>query len=227
MAPPAELLAFLEARAATLERVKGLAQRQLDWSPAPGRWSVGEVLDHLRRVDTTYRGEIAELFRLAESGRPPVLRRGFADIDASLFNLPKSWLPHLEVPFRLMSRLTPKPVLAFLAGARFIPIKNPVAATPERGLPGEELRRAAAASAQALADLFAAHPDLAYRSLRHEHPLFGSNDVLQLLEIETLHEHRHQAQIADLVADPSFPRDPRTAAPRAAAGPAASPEVSP
>jgi DinB superfamily len=227
MAPPTELLAFLEARAETLERVKGLAQHQLDWSPAPGRWSVGEVLDHLRRVDTTYRGEIAELFRLAESGKSPVLRRGFADIDAALFNLPKSWLPHLELPFRMMSLLTPRPLLAFLASARFIPIKNPAAATPERGLPGEQLRREAAASAQALADLFAAHPDLDYRALRHEHPLFGNNHVLQLLEIETLHERRHHAQIAEVVAESGFPRDPRTAAPRAAVGAAASPEVRP
>lgn len=213
MAPPAELSAFLAARAETLARVQGLDQRQLDWSPAPGRWSVGEVLDHLRRVDATYRGEIAELFRLAESGRPPVLRRGFADIDAALFNLPKSWLPHLEVPFRLMSRLTPKPLLAFLASSRFIPIKNPAAATPERGRPGEELRREAAASAQAAADLFAAHPALAYRSLRHEHPLFGDNNVPQLLDIQTIHERRHQAQIAEVMAAPGFPREPRNAAP--------------
>ncbi len=209
MAPPAELTAFLDARAETLEQVKDLDQDQLDWSPAPDRWSVGEVLDHLRRVDATYRGEIGELFRLAESGRPPVLRRGFADIDASLFNIPKSWLPHLEAPFRLMSLLTPKPLLAMIASARFIPIKNPVAATPERGRPGGELRRDAAASAQAMADLFAAHPGIDYHALRHEHPLFGNNDVPQLLEIQAIHERRHQAQIAELMADARFPRGPR------------------
>ncbi|HEX3555624.1 MAG TPA: DinB family protein [Thermoanaerobaculia bacterium] len=36
-----------QARAQTLALVQPLSQEELDRAPAPGKWSVGEVLDHL------------------------------------------------------------------------------------------------------------------------------------------------------------------------------------
>ena len=69
---------------------------------------MGEVLDHLVRVESTYRSEIAELIRLAESGQKPVLKRSFKDIDVSVFHIPKALLPFLEIPFTISSRLMPR-----------------------------------------------------------------------------------------------------------------------
>jgi hypothetical protein len=203
---PTQLDAFRQARLATLERVAPLSQQQLDFSPARRKWSVGEVMDHLVRVEATYRSEIAELIRLAESGQKPFLKRSFKDIDVSIFHLPKALLPFLEIPFTISSRLMPRAVGAFVASSRAIPIQNPAAATPVAGRPAADLARDLRASLAAMEALFAAHPSLDYHQLIHQHPLFGVNDVTQLLEILTLHERRHQAQIAEILAAPAFPQ---------------------
>jgi hypothetical protein len=205
MAIPEQLDGLRQARRQTLEAVEGLSLRQLDWSPAPRRWSVGEVLDHLARVDATYRGEIAELVRRSRAGERAYLRRGFSDIDVSVFHLPKALLPLLDLPFTLASRLLPRAVGVWMATSRLVPIQHPESATPEPGRPGAALRAALERSLAGFESIFAAAPDLDYHQLVHQHPLFGVNDVTQLLEIATAHERRHQAQIRDLVAAPGFP----------------------
>ena len=43
------------ARAQTLSLVATLTQRQVDFSPRAGSWSIGEVLDHLLRAEDNYR----------------------------------------------------------------------------------------------------------------------------------------------------------------------------
>src|SRR5262249_18473100 len=159
------------------------SQGQLDFSPAPGKWSAGEVLDHLPRVDGTYRSEIAELVRLATSGQKPVLKRSFQDIDVSIFHLPKALLPLFEIPFTSSSSLRPKAVGAFMAGSRATPIQHPASAPPVAGRPKADLEEGLRAALAAMEALFAAHPDLDYRQLIHKHPLFGVNDVPQMLEI--------------------------------------------
>lgn len=207
MAVPRELDDFRRARRETLETVAGLAQRQLDFSPARGKWSVGEVLDHLPRVDATYRREIGELVRLAKAGKRPYLKRTFEDIDVSVMHIPKALLPFFEIPFTLSSRLLPRAVGGFMASARFIPIQHPENATPEPGRLAAMLRAGLEDSLAGFETLFGANPDLPYASFIHQHPLFGVNSVPQMLEILLLHERRHQAQVRDLLAHPDFPAD--------------------
>ena len=38
-----------------------------------------------------------------------------------------------------------------------------------------------------------------------QHPLLGTNDVLQLLRLVAFHEQRHQNQISETIKDPMFP----------------------
>ena len=205
MAIPTQLDDFRRARRETLESAAGLSQRQLDFKPAPAKWSIGEVFDHLAKVDSTYRSEIAELVRRAEAGERPYLRRSFRDIDVSMMFLPKPLLPLFEVPFTLSSRLMPRAVAGWMASSRFIPIHHPGSATPSHGRPGGQLREALEESLAGFERLFAAHPDLPYASFVHQHPLFGVNNVPQLIEILLLHERRHQAQIRDVLAHRDFP----------------------
>ena len=51
----------------------GLNESQLNWKPAPDRWSVAQCLDHLIRIDSGYK----PLFTSIEEGkyRPGLLRR--------------------------------------------------------------------------------------------------------------------------------------------------------
>ena len=202
---PRELDEVRRARRDTLERVAGLGQAQLDFRPAPGKWSVGEVLDHLALAEGVYRREIEELVRRAESGAEPVLRRSFSDIDVSMFYIPRSVLPLLDLPFTMMTRLMPRRMGEYMASARWIPTHNPTAVTPRPGRPGEELRSDLEASLAALEGVFQRHPDLDYTKLVHKHPLFGVNTVPQILLFSAGHERRHQAQIRDVMAAAAFP----------------------
>ncbi|RMH23326.1 MAG: DinB family protein [Acidobacteria bacterium] len=202
---PNELAALKPNRQQTLELVADLSQEQLDFSPAPGRWSVGEVLDHLILTEAINRADVEELIARAEAGESTVLRRTFADLDVSIAPIPKRLLPLFEIPFSLMSAVTPKSVTERLAAARWIPFKNPEAATPRPGRPGEELRRELEASCDALVQLIEAHPDLDYAKLIIRHPLLGTNSVVDLLRFVVNHERRHREQIKDVMNHTRFP----------------------
>src|SRR6266478_4318082 len=107
------LNSFGETRAQTRAMVRDLSQTQMDYTPAPGKWSVGEVLDHLVLGEKYFRGEIKRLIDLRRAGREAVLRRGFKDLNISVAFFPKALLPFLEMPIALFSRFIPRPVQEF------------------------------------------------------------------------------------------------------------------
>src|SRR5688572_20159955 len=105
---------FAATRAHTLDLVGDFSQAEADARPAPGRWSVGEVLDHLLLAERFFRGEIRQLIARARSGREPVLRRGFADLDIAIGPLPKALWPLLTVPLTVANRFVPRRVREFV-----------------------------------------------------------------------------------------------------------------
>ena len=201
-----DLALFGAARQRTLELVEGLTQTQIEFSPAAGQWSVGEVLDHLLRGGALNRRDIAELIDLAKSGRRPYLVRTFADVNVSIAFIPKSMLPFLEVPFRWWSMVVPRSAREFLIRNRLVPAQSPDVGTPRKGRALDELCQELRTALQETEALFAANPTLDYRAMMHQHPLLGVNNVLQLLRIVALHEQRHQSQISDILKLPGFPR---------------------
>jgi uncharacterized damage-inducible protein DinB len=201
-----DLALFGAARQRTLELVAGLTQVQIEFSPAAGQWSVGEVLDHLLLAEALNRRDIAELINLAKSGRRPYLMRTFADVNVSMAYIPKSMLPYLEAPFRLFSMVVPRSAREFLTRYRLVPAQSPDIGTPRKGRSLDELRQELGSSLHEMEALFAAHPTLDYQAMIHQHPLMGVNNVLQLLRIVALHEQRHQSQLGDIVRLPGFPR---------------------
>jgi uncharacterized damage-inducible protein DinB len=56
-------------RAETLRLCAGVTQEQSEFMPAPEKWSVGEVLDHLLLAEKLYRDIFATLIELQKSGR--------------------------------------------------------------------------------------------------------------------------------------------------------------
>jgi hypothetical protein len=179
--------------------VDGLSLAEFDRRPAPGRWSVGEVLDHLALTDALYRREIAALIELARSGRRPVIRRGFADVDVGIFFVPKRLLGLVEVPLGLMSTCMPKALRDLVVRSRWLPAQNPAVGEPRPGRPPDELRRELREAPAAFAALFDAAGDVDLGSLRHFHPLLGWNDPAGVLSFMEGHESRHQGQLRELV----------------------------
>ena len=52
------LASFFQARADTFALLQDLSQQQLDYKPSPGKWSIGEVMDHLSLAERLFRSQI-------------------------------------------------------------------------------------------------------------------------------------------------------------------------
>jgi uncharacterized damage-inducible protein DinB len=199
------LTAFASARAATITRLAPLSQAQLDFSPRPGRWSIGEVADHLRLSESLWRAEVSRLVALARAGRPPVLTHAFADINAAPLHIPDTILSLLELPLGIMTRFVPDAVMGVLMEFPIVPTRNPDAATPRPRRRGDELRSELTAALDQTRQLIEGNGDLDFERMVSEHPLMGANNVPAVLVLLTRHERRHQGQIDAVMRDARFP----------------------
>ena len=202
----AELERFRVVRWRTLALINGLTQAQVNHAPAAGKWSVGEVADHLLLSEKLFRDQIEELIELRVSGREPALNRTFADIDISFAFVPKALLPFLDLPMMLMNLFVPRAVRELMMRYRIAPAERPDAVAPRRGRDAEELRAELSVSLRKTESLLSAHSGLDYLAMVVRHPLLGKNNAPQLLRLMALHEERHQAQIRDALTDSSFPQ---------------------
>lgn len=197
---------FASARAMTRAAVGPLSQAQLDFAPAPGRWSIGEIADHLLLSEDLYRGEVAELIELARAGRPAYRRHSFADVNVAPLHLPDAVLSYLEAPLGFMSRLIPDSVRGIVTEFPLLPTRNPDFATPRPGRFARDLKADLAESAAKMHAMLEANADLDFEALVSEHPLTGRANVPQILTFLTRHERRHQGQMERVRMARAFPR---------------------
>jgi hypothetical protein len=193
------------SRAGTLRLCSAITQAQSEYAP-PGKWSTGEVLHHLILADDLYRRNFIQLIELAKSGQRPVLRTSFAELNTSVAYIPKPFLPMLEIPFTLLNMFVPAAVRETMTQFRVLPAQNPDRTTPNKGKPVHDLLASLQSSFDQIETLFNDNPKLDYRAMRYQHPIMGSNNVLQMLRIMALHELRHQSQIRDILHSRRFPK---------------------
>lgn len=206
-----ELDGLRKTREATLELVKDLDQRQMDYAPGKGRWSVGEVLDHLRLADELYVGEIRRLVELGRRGERMRLRRSLTQFDAVPFPLPRVLLPLVELPLTVANTLIPSALRNLVVNNRMVPAQRPSVLAPEAGRDAGELRYRLRESFEDLEELFRENPELPSGRMIHQHPLLGVNSVLDMIAFSRGHEKRHQGQIRDVLDHSGFPRRRRAA----------------
>ena len=171
-----ELLEHLEeTRAALLDAVQHVARDRRDERPGDGRWTVGEVLDHISRV---------------EGGYARLLRKRVTDARAKgLASEPdtSSILGSVESgPLTDRTRRLQAPEIV-------VPREG---ATVEEGLAALEGTRAAVRAALLDAN------GLALGTLTQDHPYFGTLNMYQWGVFLGLHDLRHAAQVRE-VARPS------------------------
>jgi hypothetical protein len=196
---------FDAVRARTLRMVAALSQRQLDFSPRPGRWSVGDVLDHLLLTQKVYHEEIVELVALRRAGRRPRLRRTFRDLNISPLFLPAAVLPWLDVPLTLVNHVVPDAVRDLMTEFPIVPSRNPDRSAPRPHRAGVDLRSDLLRSLADLRAVLTANADLDFREMVSEHPLTGVSHVPRMLTFLAQHERRHQRQIDGVRGDRKFP----------------------
>ncbi|MBC8029080.1 MAG: DinB family protein [Pyrinomonadaceae bacterium] len=199
------LAEFRATRERTLALVNGRTQTQLDYTPAPDRWSVGEVLDHMLLGERINREQIAKLIEMSRKGEKPELRLTFSDLDISVTGVPRAVLPLLEIPLTIMNMLVPDNLRTYLTRNRLVRFKNPDVATPRRARAGVQLRADLTDSLRETESLFQDNPDVDYSEMVVQHPLLGRYDVPGLLRFMAAHEQRHQSQITDVLSDPHTP----------------------
>ena len=178
--------------------VEGLSQEILDVSPPEG-WSIGQLLDHLRRADGTYGEKLCDLIELRRSGRRPAVTVGLTDMEFAVPLVPTPLLAVAEVPVAVFNYFLPETLRAFFLRNPIIPARAPAALTPESGRSKEELIEALRESMNRIELLFLENLDLDFASLRYYHPLFGYKNAYGILRLMTGHEQRHQKQLRALI----------------------------
>lgn len=170
-----ELLQHLEQTRAVLREALDAAPLPLrERKPAPERWSVAEVLEHLAIVEQ-------QIGALLQRG----LRRAMADGP-----LPQD-LDHT-------------PVVPTIDAARVLDREQRLqarqAVVPSRGLTAEQAWRELDASRAVLRNVLLAADGLVTTSIKAPHPFFGELTFHQWVAFLGFHEARHAAQIRSTAA---------------------------
>jgi hypothetical protein len=164
-----------DPRAELLREVAKLSQCQVDWRPAPGEWSIGEVIDHLTVAEIATGKLTTKLTKEAAAGGAPAV------------------FPHDLVEFAAL------PVPASAAA------NAPESVWPTHGKPLAELlatlRATRERSRQSFDRLAACDP----RALRFKHFRLGELDLAQWWRLAADHDRVHLAQVRDIKRTAEFP----------------------
>jgi hypothetical protein len=160
-----------------LKSIAGLSQKQWAFKPAPDRWSVAEVAEHITIAETTILGLVQQ--RLMTSPASPEKREQVKGKDE---------LIEQRMPDRSHKAQAPE-------------ILKPTGRWPTEAdlVKAFETERAAT-----IEYVRTTNDDL--RDHFFDHPAFGTLDGYQWLLLISGHSARHTAQIEEVKADPNFPK---------------------
>jgi hypothetical protein len=163
---------------AFLKAISGLSEKQWRFKPAPDRWSVAEVSEHIAVSESTLFGLIQTKF--ITSPAAPEKRAEVAGKDEIILT---------RVPDRSHKAQAPE----------FLKPTNRWATEPDVIKAFEDSRKATMDYVRTTND------DL--RDHFGPHPAFGTLDCYQWILLISSHSERHTKQIEEVKADPNFPKD--------------------
>ncbi len=163
---------------AFLKSIAGLSEKQWRFKPAPDRWSIAEVSEHIAVSESAIFGLVQKQIMMSPSN--PDKRPEVAGKDEIVLT---------KVPDRSHKAQAPE----------FLKPTN-------RWATREELTKAFEDSRKATMDYVrTTNDDL--RDHFGPHPLLGSLDAYQWILLISAHSERHTKQIEEVKADPNFPKD--------------------
>ena len=198
---------FDDARAIrheTLALVEELDQEQAEFRPDADKWSVGEVLDHLLKLDALIVRELEVAIQQRRRGLPFVYR-SLADIDVSVPWVLRPVMPFVEIPFAFANSVFPQSLRRSLTGSRSVPLQAPEVIKPRFGRPVGPLRDALRETFDVLARQQAENPEIDLSKVYYYNPITGLNSVAGMYKFISNHEQRHHGQLRDILGDESFP----------------------
>jgi uncharacterized damage-inducible protein DinB len=161
-----------------IKSISGLSQKQWTFKPAPDRWSVAEVAEHITVAETTIMGLIQH--PLMQSPAAPEKREQVKGKDEIIVQ---------RVPDR--SHKAQAPEILRPTGRWATEADSTKAFEDARKANMEYIRTT--------------NDDL--RDHFFDHPVFGTLDGYQWLLLIGTHSARHTAQIEEVKADPNFPKE--------------------
>ena len=162
---------------AFLKSIAGLSEKQWRFKPAPDRWSVAEVSEHIAVSESAIFGLVQKQIMMTPAN--PDKRPEVAGKDETILKM---------VPDRSHKAQAPE----------FLKPTN-------RWATREELTKAFEDSRKATMDYVrTTNDDL--RDHFGPHPVFGSLDAYQWILLISAHSERHTKQIEEVKADPNFPK---------------------
>lgn len=161
-----------------LKSISGLSQKQWTFKPAPDRWSVAEVAEHITVSESTLLGLVQS--RLMQSPADPAKREQVKGKDQLIIT---------KVPDRSHKAQAPE----------FLRPTGRWATEADLVKTFESSRDATMNYVRTTND------DL--RDHFFDHPAFGTLDGYQWLLLIATHSTRHTEQIEEVKADPNFPKE--------------------
>jgi uncharacterized damage-inducible protein DinB len=163
---------------AFLQSISGLSEKQWRFKPAPDRWSVAEVAEHITVAESGILGLVQKQVMTAPA--TPEKRAEVAGKDESILK---------NVPDRSHKAQAPE----------FLKPTN-------RWANREDLTKAFEEARKTTIDYVkTSNDDL--RDHFFAHPVFGTLDAYQWILLISAHSERHTKQILEVKADPSFPKE--------------------
>ena len=163
-------------RADVLREVDGLSQRQADWKPGAGDWSVGEIVDHLTIAETATSKLTSKLLKEVQAGSA-----------AAVF--PHDLTEFGAAPLRDSDRLEAPPYVRPSHGRPIGELVDAMKATRTR-------------SRESVERLAGCDP----RRLTFKHVHLGDLDLGQWWRLTAAHDGMHLRQIREVKGAPGFPR---------------------
>ncbi len=161
-----------------LKSIAGLSEKQWDFKPAPDRWSVAEVAEHITISELTLGGLVQQ--KIMQSPAAPEKRDQVKGKDEMILQ---------KVPDRSHKAQAPE----FL---------KPTGRWPTEADLVKAFEKARAANIDYIRTT---NDDL--RDHFFDHPAFGTLDGYQWLLLISAHSARHTEQIEEVKADPNFPKE--------------------
>lgn len=163
---------------AFLQSISGLSEKQWRFKPAPDRWSVAEVAEHITVAESGIFGLVQK--QVMTSPAAPEKRAEVAGKDEMILK---------NVPDRSHKAQAPE----------FLKPTN-------RWANREDLTKAFEEARKATIDYVkTSNDDL--RDHFFAHPVFGTLDGYQWILLISAHSERHTQQILEVKADPNFPKE--------------------
>ena len=198
---------ILQERSAFLSQLEGLSQGQVDFKPSASSWSAGEVAQHVGLTEKMFQDNIRELVRSGQESRGATRKSSFKELPMAPWFLPKSLLQFdlIRLPFSIMASLTPRVLQSFVLANPFFQIKTAPSLEPKAGMPLAQLRKYLSELRDATLKLLEPVRSWNLSRLRWEHPLMGTHDVYEMLELLANHDQRHRMQVQRIKANKDFP----------------------